>query len=77
MIQWLIHQRTSLVEHISIHALPTASYEEFPTTTTIGLLVFLWLMNCFNSRQQQKYPQLAHVGKHWRESSEKSISVLY
>jgi len=45
MIQWLIHQRTSLVEYISIHALPTASYEEFPTTTTIGLLVFLWLMN--------------------------------
>lgn len=35
MIQWLIHQRTSLVEHVSIHALPTAAYEEIPTTTMV------------------------------------------
>lgn len=24
MVQWLIHQRTSLVEHIGIHALPNS-----------------------------------------------------
>lgn len=73
------HSPKNLISGIHQHPCTTYSFLWRISYYNHNRFIGISLVNefSFNSRQQQKYPQLAHVGKHWRESSDKSISVLY